>query len=89
MRKYEDLNYLHENRLKQRAYYIPENEGAFVSLNGMWKFDFYERDYDEAPSKSGEIDVPSCWQTRGYEAPYYTNVVYQNNDGLLESEEDE
>lgn len=76
MRKYEDLNYLHENRLKQRAYYIPENEGAFVSLNGMWKFDFYERDYDEAPSKSGEIDVPSCWQTRGYEAPYYTNVVY-------------
>ena len=34
MRKYEDLNYLQENRLKQRAYYIPENEGGCVSLNG-------------------------------------------------------
>ena len=76
MRKYENLNYLHENRLEQRAYYIPENEGAYLSLNGMWNFDFYERDYDEEPAKSGEIDVPSCWQTRGYEAPYYTNVVY-------------
>ena len=60
MRKYEDLNYLHENRLKPRAYYIPENEGAYISLNGMWAFDFYERDYDEEPAKSGEIDVPSC-----------------------------
>ena len=76
MRKYEDLNYLHENRLKPRAYYIPENDGAYIALNGVWAFDFYERDYDEEPAKSGEIDVPSCWQARGYEAPYYTNVVY-------------
>ena len=76
MRKYEDLTYLQENRLKQRAYYIPENEGACVSLNGEWDFSFYARDYDEEPVKTGVIDVPSCWQSRGYESPYYTNVIY-------------
>lgn len=76
MRKYEDLNCIQENRLTQRAYYIPENKGAYVCLNGDWNFEFYERDYDEIPSKTGIIDVPSCWQCRGYEKPYYTNVVY-------------
>jgi len=76
MRTYEDLNYLQENRLKQRAYYIPENEGGYVSLNGEWEFAFYERDYDDAPARTGTIDVPSCWQSGGYEAPYYTNVIY-------------
>lgn len=76
MRKYEDLQYLQEKRLKQRAYYIPENEGAYTLLNGEWDFAFYDRDYDEAPAKVSKIDVPSCWQCRGYEAPYYTNVIY-------------
>lgn len=76
MRKYENLNYLQENRLPQRAYYIPENVGAYILLNGEWDFSFFERDYDEAPSQIGKIDVPSCWQTRGYERPYYTNLVY-------------
>ena len=76
MRKYENPEYLQENRLKPRAYYIPENEGACISLNGMWDFAFYERDYDDAPISTGQIDVPSCWQCRGYEAPYYTNSNY-------------
>ena len=47
MRKYENLSCLHENRLKQRAYYIPENEGAMLSLNGIWDFAFYENDFDD------------------------------------------
>lgn len=76
MRKYENPEYLQENRLPQRAYYIPEGEGALTSLNGCWRFDFYARDDDPTPEKSGQIDVPSCWQCRGYERPYYTNVVY-------------
>lgn len=76
MRKYENPEFLQENRLPQRAYYIPENDGAYMSLNGMWDFDFYARDFDDVPEKSGTIDVPSCWQTRGYERPYYTNVTY-------------
>ena len=76
MRKYENPEFLQENRLPQRAYYIPENEGAYMSLNGIWDFSFYERDFDDTPAKSGSIDVPSCWQCRGYEKPYYTNVTY-------------
>jgi len=76
MRKYENPEYLQVNRLKQRAYYIPENEGAYTCLNGAWDFAFFERDYEEQPIKTGEIDVPSCWQCRGYEAPAYVDSVY-------------
>ena len=76
MRFYENLNKIYENRLPQRAFYIPENEGGYILLNGNWDFDYYERDYDLTPSQSGKIDVPSCWQSRGYDKPYYTNVVY-------------
>lgn len=76
MRFYENPEYTQENRLPQRAYYIPEGKNVFSSLNGIWQFDFYARDDDEAPAKSGQIDVPSCWQCRGYEKPYYTNVIY-------------
>ena len=76
MRKYEDLNYLSENRLKQRAYYIPENDVSICNLNGSWNFLYYEKDYDEVPVKEGIIDVPSCWQCRGYDAPCYSNQVY-------------
>ncbi len=76
MRTYEDLTHIQENRLKQRSYYLPENAGAVTSLNGDWDFAFYLRDYDEAPTQTGTIDVPSCWQCRGYEKPGYTNLVY-------------
>lgn len=76
MRSYENLERLQVNRLRQRAYYIPENDGAMTSLNGLWDFAFYRRDYDDAPEASGQIDVPSCWQCRGYEKPGYTNVIY-------------
>ena len=76
MRKYENLLYIQENRLPQRAYYIPENDDAYINLNGTWEFEYFERDYDDAPSKTGKIDVPSCWQCRGYDRPGYQNVVY-------------
>lgn len=76
MRKYENLQFLKENRLKQRAYYIPENTDAMIPLNGIWKFDFYKNDFDDECTQSGEIDVPSCWQCRGYEQPNYSNIVY-------------
>lgn len=76
MRKYENMQCIQENRLKQRAYYIPENEGAVINLNGIWHFDFYKKDFDSVPSATGEIDVPSCWQSRGYEKAGYTNVNY-------------
>ena len=47
-----------------------------ISLNGIWQFEYYERDFDAKCAASGEIDVPSCWQCRGYEKPYYTNINY-------------
>ena len=76
MRKYEDLNQTSENRLKQRAYYIPET--GEISLNVIWNFKFYQRDYEEdlVEKEWDKIDVPSCWQAKGYENPNYTNIAY-------------
>lgn len=76
MRKYEDLSCISENRMKPRAYYIPDNKEALITLNGEWDFEFYACDFDETATSSEKIDVPSCWQCRGYEKPYYTNFVY-------------
>lgn len=78
MKHYENLTHISENRLPQRAYYIPENEGAYTLLNGEWNFKFYARDYDEADVEKEweKTSVPSCWQSLGYENPNYTNVCY-------------
>ncbi len=90
MRKYENLQCIHENTLPPRAHYIPYDslekalEGDktkssfYILLNGEWDFKYYSRDID-CPEKITEWDkvsVPSCWQTTGYEPPYYTNVNY-------------
>jgi len=90
MRKYEKLEFIHENTLKPRAHYIPYQslEAAlqgdrnkseyFILLNGEWDFKYYERDIDcpEIIKEWDKIDVPSCWQSRGYDKSYYTNVNY-------------
>ena len=75
MRVYENPSKLSENRQPQRAYYMPND---FVMLNGEWYFKFYEADFEEAykDNKWDKIDVPSCWQARGYESPNYVNVAY-------------
>lgn len=55
------------------------------SLNGKWKFnyvpwpqqrpvDFYKTTY--TVDKWADIDVPSCWQVKGYGTPYYSNFNY-------------
>lgn len=90
MRKYEKLECIHENTLKPRAHYIPYDslekalEGDrlksefYTLLNGEWDFKYFSRDID-CPDEIKEWDkvkVPSCWQTTGYEKPYYTNVNY-------------
>ena len=78
MRFYENPQKTSENRLPQRSFYIPSNEGAYILLNGTWRFKYYARDIDVKAQISDwdEIDVPSCWQARGYENPNYTNVQY-------------
>ncbi len=78
MRFYEDLKNISVNRLPQRSYYIPENEGAYTLLYGEWNFKYYksEADYEEQITAWDKTPVPSCWQLYGYEDPNYTNVNY-------------
>lgn len=78
MRYYENLAKTSENRLPQRSYYIPENDGAYTLLNGKWRFHYYTRDVDveQNITQWDEIEVPSCWQSLGYENPNYCNVEY-------------
>ena len=62
-----------------------EASDRFQPLGGNWKFryfpalsdlqeDFYKPDFDL--SGFGEIPVPSCWQTQGYDNNQYTNFRY-------------
>ena len=76
MKRYEDLNYISFNREVQRAYYIPKS--GCTMLNGIWDFKFYNADFEEdyLDKEWNKIDVPSCWQVRGYENPNYANVAY-------------
>ncbi|MEG1981734.1 MAG: glycoside hydrolase family 2 TIM barrel-domain containing protein [Clostridia bacterium] len=90
MRKYENLTKVRENLSPQRAYYIPydtaekalkgdKNSSKYYKLlNGEWGFAYFERDIDvpEKITDWGKITVPSCWQSKGYDTPYYTNVNY-------------
>lgn len=76
IRDFENVKKISENRLPQRAYYIPENEGAYTSLNGDWDFYWYPDGNLSRKTDKKKIPVPSCWQLQGYENPYYTNVVY-------------
>ena len=75
MRMYEDLKHISENRIPQRAYYIPN---GFTLLNGEWDFKYYERDFDESRIEKSwdKIEVPSCWQLKGYDNPNYANAAY-------------
>ncbi len=57
----------------------------YLNLNGVWKFnwvrhpdlrpkEFYKPDYDI--TWWDNIEVPSCWQIKGYGFPIYTNVTF-------------
>lgn len=57
----------------------------FRSLDGDWQFqftpdsanrpaDFHAADFDA--TNWDTIDVPSCWERRGYGTPIYTNITY-------------
>ena len=77
MRFYENLAHTSENRLPPRCYYIPEGAAKCRSLNGLWKFYYFE-DGDRAgtPKEWSTLKVPSCWQLHGYDSPNYTNINY-------------
>ena len=60
-RYYENIQKTSENRLKQRAYYIPKGQATYTLLNGIWDFQYYENgDAVEELIFNDKIDVPSC-----------------------------
>ena len=77
MRFYENPFKTSENRVKPRAYYIPTGVSAYVSLNGEWKFAYFENSdlITSMPTRWDRISVPSCWQLKGYESPNYSNTA--------------
>lgn len=52
-------------------------------LNGAWDFKFFARPrelpkvFDTDTVDFDAIDVPACWQFRGYDRPFYVNTRYQ------------
>lgn len=57
--------------------------GKVLCLNGEWDFKFYENPadapliFDTQKAEFDKIDVPSCWQFRGFAKPFYVNTRYQ------------
>ena len=76
---YPDRQQADKVSLRDKRYSSPRVK----SLNGSWDFRFYP-----VPSEVPDIldtdsiewdtlDVPSCWQFRGYDKPFYVNMRYQ------------
>ena len=76
MRFYENPLKTSENRMPPRSYYIPEGAAEYRLLNGKWRFAFFEDGNPDSDFEWDSIDVPSCWQSLGYENPNYTNINY-------------
>ena len=77
MRTYENPQKTSENRMKARSWYIPSGKCSYQLLNGSWRFAYLENgDMADEITRWVNIDVPSCWQLRGYENPNYTNINY-------------
>ena len=92
MEKWENIEIINENQLKGHATF---NYDQTIILNGNWKFkcilnpdkvdkDFYLDSYDV--SSWDEIKVPSCWQNKGYSAPYYFGANFVNYGGIKRQE---
>ena len=57
MRYYENVEKTAENRLPQRAYYIPEGTADFLLLNGVWDFQYFENGDRVKPVSYTHLDV--------------------------------
>lgn len=80
-----------------RRQWLRPDSPDYMLLNGKWKFnwvkqpserpaDFYRTSYDV--SQWDEIDVPSCWEMKGYGTPIYTNITYpyRNNPPFIQGQ---
>jgi len=70
--------------------WLTPTKASFLSLNGIWKFDFAS-DTNNRPgsdffdnnadvSEWDNIEVPSCWEMKGYDRPVYANINYPFED---------
>ncbi|MDR0405450.1 MAG: beta-galactosidase, partial [Clostridiales bacterium] len=94
---HENIDVLQVNAAPRRSYYIPcanerealtlerENSSRFLTLNGEWRFRYYENigKIDAGFEKPGfdssgfaTVPVPSVWQTHGYDRHQYVNIHY-------------
>ena len=73
------------------------NSPNYLSLDGIWKFNwvnspderpywFFKDDYDTRDW--ADTEVPSNWQTKGYDVPIYVNIGYgfKNNPPYIDHE---
>ncbi|TRX54860.1 DUF4981 domain-containing protein [Fulvivirga sp. M361] len=60
-------------------------DARVLMLNGQWQFEFAAREQDKSDEFYKEdfdfkswktIEVPSCWEMKGYGTPIYTNSTY-------------
>ena len=92
MEKYNDLALVHENRLPQRAYYIPhaslesaltgrkQSSKAYRSLNGTWNFAYYECPQD-LPEDMGAIAYDAVIPVPScWECYGYGQIQYTNKN---------
>jgi len=66
--------------------YEIEKSPYVLSASGNWHFGYYPNGYDDLPeayheaafdpSGLDQIQVPSCWQTEGYDQCHYSNTRY-------------
>lgn len=86
MKKYENPALVGEGVCKQRAYYIPaasEEEALakassrYTLLGGVWEFGYFKNPLvADENALTDKLEVPSCWQSKGYDQLHYTNINY-------------
>jgi beta-galactosidase len=71
--------------------WLTPTKAQFLSLNGEWRFKFVSSPADRPGMSSffgndadvstwDNIEVPSCWEMKGYDKPVYANVNYPFED---------
>ena len=76
---YKSKKSLDKASLKERRY----SSKKVMCLNGDWDFKFYRNpndcpvSFDTEDIEFDTLDVPSCWQFRGVDIPWYLNTRYQ------------
>ncbi len=77
--------YIPYTDIKTALEHNPSLSPFYLSLNGLWKFNwvrkpadrpinFYKKDYDV--SQWSNIEVPGNWELQGFGIPIYTNILY-------------